>query len=272
MTPKKPSTLTHYTSIEGFLGILKTRKIWASNVMYLNDKKELIHALNSIKNPISEIIKTLPNKPNICNALKLFSDSVNVENIPDTYAACFCDGEDKLSMWRGYSKNNQGIAISFGYNHIDKITINTPIETNKVIYSDFSTEKKLQHQLKSSINMFIDIDELIGYSEIKSMNYIENSIYLILARFKHFGFRDEGEWRLIIQDTNGSIPPEFRSHGNRIIPYTSIDLGGISNGIKKITIGPGSDQELTRKSIKKFMRHNGINDDLVEISKVPYRD
>ena len=36
--------ISHYTSLEGFRGIIESKKIWATNVMFLNDNKEYFHA------------------------------------------------------------------------------------------------------------------------------------------------------------------------------------------------------------------------------------
>lgn len=272
MLPKKPDILAHYTNIDGALGILGRKEIWASNIMYLNDKEELIHALKSIEKPLKEILELVENKSVVHSAIDSISNKISINNIPDTYATSFCLNEDKLSMWRGYSHKSQGVSISFKYDYISKISKNKNINSNKVIYSKFSTERELQKQIKSQIRSFIDIEEIIGNSGSYLRNHIESSIYLILARFKHIGFKDEGEWRLITQDKDGKIRPQFRPHGNRIIPYITLPLENISTGIKKITVGPGNDQELTAKSIKKFMKHNDLNEDIVKISMIPYRD
>jgi hypothetical protein len=39
-----PKTLWHYTSIRGFHGIVTSKKIFATDVRYLNDREEFIYA------------------------------------------------------------------------------------------------------------------------------------------------------------------------------------------------------------------------------------
>ena len=38
--------LYHYTSLEGLLGIIESKSIWATNVLYLNDASELNYSIN----------------------------------------------------------------------------------------------------------------------------------------------------------------------------------------------------------------------------------
>jgi hypothetical protein len=47
-------TYGHYTTLAGLLGIVKTESIWATNIKFLNDEQEFLHALGLIK----EIIAT----------------------------------------------------------------------------------------------------------------------------------------------------------------------------------------------------------------------
>ena len=39
-------SLWHYTSLSGFLGILKDQEIWVTDIRFLNDASELYHFLD----------------------------------------------------------------------------------------------------------------------------------------------------------------------------------------------------------------------------------
>ena len=49
------SFLYHYTSQRGLLGILENKKIWATNIHYLNDSAELYHAIDVLQSGLSYI-------------------------------------------------------------------------------------------------------------------------------------------------------------------------------------------------------------------------
>jgi hypothetical protein len=41
--------LYHNTSIKGHLGIVETKSIWASNILYLNDASEINYSIGLLK-------------------------------------------------------------------------------------------------------------------------------------------------------------------------------------------------------------------------------
>ena len=47
------ATLYHYTSLQGLMGIIESRKLRASDVRYMNDSTELTYALNLLQNAIN---------------------------------------------------------------------------------------------------------------------------------------------------------------------------------------------------------------------------
>ena len=51
----KPSTLFHYTTATGLLGILGSSTLWASDVRFLNDSQEAIYAQDLVANAVRGI-------------------------------------------------------------------------------------------------------------------------------------------------------------------------------------------------------------------------
>ena len=51
-----PDTLYHYTNLEGLMGIIQDKAIWATHTQYLNDTKEYTLALGLIRDEIILII------------------------------------------------------------------------------------------------------------------------------------------------------------------------------------------------------------------------
>ena len=44
-----PNKLYHYTSIDGLLGIIRNKNIWASDIQYLNDKEEFVRTIKLLR-------------------------------------------------------------------------------------------------------------------------------------------------------------------------------------------------------------------------------
>lgn len=49
-----PSTLYHYTSQAGLLGITASRSVWASKIHYLNDGKEFALSVELVREYVAE--------------------------------------------------------------------------------------------------------------------------------------------------------------------------------------------------------------------------
>lgn len=52
--------LYHYTSLEGLMGIIESKSIWATNVLYLNDASELNYSLKLIEEEIDNLKEKIP--------------------------------------------------------------------------------------------------------------------------------------------------------------------------------------------------------------------
>jgi len=92
----------------------------------------------------------------------------------------------------------------------------------------------------------------------------------LLPKFKHLGFKDEREWRYVVQK---DIPPhdmKFRVMQNKIVPYIEIGASDTKFPIRSIRIGPGADQELTARSVETFMKAHKYDIEIT-LSEVPFR-
>lgn len=124
---KPKGLLYHYTTIDGFLGIIDSDNIHATHIRYMNDAQEFLDALEHLDGFINEFDTSLRSR------LKDFiRDSVpTFSSINGVYVASFTDDEaqlnnlgtlpgDRLSQWRAYSENRKGISLGFDYNAVDK--------------------------------------------------------------------------------------------------------------------------------------------------------
>jgi hypothetical protein len=112
MRPSTPYTLSHYTNLVGLVGIVDYGEIWASNVSFLNDRRELQYGLDAA----AKVVKKFASKETYAEWHKPLSTALarlRAGRIPNTYAACFCEKSDLLSQWRGYGGAEQGVAIAF---------------------------------------------------------------------------------------------------------------------------------------------------------------
>ncbi|MEP7223062.1 MAG: DUF2971 domain-containing protein [Novosphingobium sp.] len=205
-----PSSISHYTTLEGFQGIVETQSIWASNASFLNDRTELEHALKASKRVISMFSSDKAQKvwsPLIKQVFKELLDGAK----PDTYVTCFCKDDDNLSQWRGYSGDLQGINITFNRAKLEDRLKKEKAEFVEVVYSKHSTAAKFRTSLENEIRDIADLGKMIGeLSEEERIEELRSRVSALLPRFKHIGFKDEREWRFAIQKTVEQKSLKFR--------------------------------------------------------------
>lgn len=108
--------LGHYTNTQGLLGIYQTRTLRATNIKFLNDEQEFVHALNLIR----EIISNTDSKK-AADKIEEFEDfrkkilskldSIDEYSSESIFTLSFSEKTDLLSQWRGYCPNNDGYCL-----------------------------------------------------------------------------------------------------------------------------------------------------------------
>ena len=137
-----PASVFHYTSAQGLMGILGARKIWLTDIGFLNDDEEMKFAARTLADGFERVLfdefgasRPDPEGPmlhrylvtaiHVLHATYGLEPSERLRNrfgggiqrheqlwerLP--FVACFCSDGDLLSMWRGYA-NGSGFAIEF---------------------------------------------------------------------------------------------------------------------------------------------------------------
>ena len=271
-----PEIVYHYTSLEGFFGIVENKSIWLSDYSYLNDRRELKYGADIAKNAIAQLAKTEPDP----NPRELFSDWIEKLEVLENRIcmASFSSEDDSLSQWRAYGP----IAIGFDTRalslHVDQSRLQ-PVEYNPEV------QKKLIEILVYHLKSAYLVDTTEGRLDRIPDAY--HKVYLILeliAFFKDPAFKSENEYRLVyidIPEVLDSIglerpPKSFRISKGRIVPYVpSVDIlpseyRDYKLELKEIVLGPESD-ELLEKGVREFLDENGLTDVISRRSLIPLR-
>lgn len=238
---------------------------------FLNDKAELLHALNASKRAIALLSSRKALKAWSPVLRRLFQELSDGQR-PDTYVACFCGDDDNLSQWRGYGGAVQGVSITFDRAALARRLQNDKAKLYRVTYAKLSTASKLRDALAGELADLAELEESPEESsEEDRHNELLSRVSALLPKFKHIGFRDEREWRFVVQRRLNSDQLQFRASGNKIVPYIVVGAKKTRLPILSVRVGPGTDQDLTAKGLRLFLEARGYNDVRVDISDVPYR-
>ena len=291
------TTLYHYTSQKGFLGIINNESFWASNIFFLNDSTELNLSLNYINSLLGKLnIKCKDNQ-----SQKVIREQITIEFLADIkylineaylddqysqfYVISLTELEDTLSQWRGYCGENSGYSLGFDIqrSNFDKASdIGKKYKCNlgKCMYKPSEHEAILTLIIKwalNKLNELLDtIEDLEKYpfyidSKIKIASEFLSMFFLIAPFLKEPAFKEEKEWRLVfnmsLNRNNDQI--KFTEGKNTITPRLPINLN-LLPPLTKLTIGPNPNQELNFYSTKKLLSSKNL-DLTISKSKLPYR-
>lgn len=265
-----PDYISHYTTISGMMQIISNRCLWASNASFLNDRSELLHALDAAKTAIEKLTSTKAMKqwrPHLERVVNELTDG----KIPDTFVTCFCQDSDNLSQWRGYGGREQGISITFDVEQLSQRLAAEKAKLYKVTYAKLSTPSKVRDTLKGELSELADLNDILGSTPEEDYRDVFRIVSSLLPKFKHLGFKDEREWRFVVQRPTRASRLKFRAGRNRIIPYMELGKADDPLPISMIRVGPGDDQELTAQSLRPFLKANGYEDVEITVSDVPFR-
>lgn len=286
----------HYTDINGFMGIMQNRELWATNTKFLNDKNECIECLHLGQETTREYSEacTDDSKQYLKCFHKVIQDRINQGSNQNIYSISFCREGDLLSQWRGYGQKG-GIAIGFNlvngtmehkgkkvaacYNFVDRYHYETVSEEKrekddfggsdgefmiklwKVIYDKKEKEKILNDLIDIGIQT-VRQGFLRGMYEEELVRNIMYSIDYLLPIFKNEGFEEEKEVRYIWRD-DGTRKIYFREKNGIIIPYIKCMIRDCDCRelevfpVKDIVIGPQPKQKEVIDGVKMFLQHNG---------------
>lgn len=201
---KPIKALCHYTSLPTLFSILESDSLWATATRFSNDSSEEM----------------------------VFSDTSYFENTKikmDNFLLCLSQNEDCLSQWRGYCPNGGGAV---------ELDLMSPRQYS-VLYANYDTTS--QYRLVENAPLRVLYvprnralhEEIIRVIQEKDATPdIPLKMHNLLPYFKNAAFHEEGEWRLLFENTTNSFSPciRFRTLRDGVkVPYLVIKCGQVSD-------------------------------------------
>lgn len=210
-----PEKLYHYTSKEGFLGIIENKTLWASSILFMNDEKEAC-----IPFEIYGKLLYKEDKDKNTNIRKDYFNFFKEFRGLETYVISFSEKKDDLNMWRAYGDNTSGICIEFNSDSLLKVLKENQekmeLRFEKCIYDE--------QEQKNAIQSFLD-------SKNGSKNLEADGIYKKLLKFSPYfkdeSFRDEKEWRIVVKLDTGLENRKLKKVRFRkdiFVPYCELQI------------------------------------------------
>jgi hypothetical protein len=284
--PRKP--LFHYTTIEGLIGIFRDKKIWATSVSHLNDKRELSIAIDMFKDTIRELAKRLglsieaashpagykPDPgPNFLGSLLSIPD-LALES--QTFVCSFSEDGDQLSQWRGYCPGGHGFSIGFDYSRFRRHIDRQRLILEKCIYNPNKQRECIGGFVKEEIEPMLR--GLTADNLTKRMAESMVLLFHVLPILKDKSFEEEKEWRIVSAFRPSGTRLKFRAGRMTLIPYSEFQLTDPENEaetlpIASICVGPSPNSAESLSAIKALLEQEKMSESVRVIpSRIPYRE
>lgn len=276
-----PSHLWHYTSADGLVSILKSTQIWASNIAFLNDTKEIEHAVDYAKNAIGNRLNRTDLTSDERLALEEMSQACG-SAAKRYYVASFSEDQDLLSQWRAYCPPGGGYSLGISSEHLLSVSRDQQFLLSPCIYDHRSQYQIMVEFTEFFLQIFreraLQQDDQLALRKNLAWEFAQH-----VTRFgptlKHPTFQEEREWRLIspmVQEPHPHL--DFRGTPSRVVPFYKFSLSTeahpdlVRAGTNQLTtiVGPTSDRDSSGMAVQ-FLMTSLFGTSRSGSSEVPYR-
>jgi hypothetical protein len=284
-----PEVLYHYTNAAGFAGIVERNELWASDAAFLNDSTELVYIGEVLADVIIDLRRSYDEDRVVLGTI----DQIEIQfgntfsQLFETYVICFCQQGDLLSQWRGYPSGGGGYAIGFRSSALSQMAG----MLRRVVYAREAQQQFVREAIDPLCEAMAGVpgadaqrlfDLLI--TEIGALGGMINECGY---SFKHPGFEQEAEWRIVtlrIRDPDlipqgssiDNSPPSIRPTRNGLLPFikNKLVLDEKANlPIAEVVVGPSAHPALALKAAIQLLKNAGYPhpEGLVRHSAIPLR-
>jgi hypothetical protein len=275
-----PDVLYHHTDVAGLIGICSSRSLWATNLRFMNDARELAHSRKLMIDVLGEAMTRarLPAQLEVIQEIKRMIVGMRV-GYPDSYSVSFSADGDLLSQWRAYGSSGGGYAIGF-----DTAGLVRPPSTypqprrflHRVIYDEETPLGTLRRTADAMLALFACVDPDSDLAESRARVFSSlGELVGFTTGFKDPSFAEEKEWRAVYVIPHGDFEQiRFRPSNGVAVPYINLKVGTDPEGklpIREVVQGPRVDSDTGVRSLELLLAGNGYPDVAVTASAIPLR-
>jgi hypothetical protein len=277
-----PQIIYHYTNDVGLKGILKTGKLWLTDMFNLNDPSELGHTFSHVtKILIDKAVDGPPESTYFSQQFEKFLSQEKYKQCVHSFVCSFSFCGDDLGQWRAYADNGRGYALGFDTVELEAaFNCGTPISNNSTFPICYDDAKGVESSKQLVEKMFhlISLPRGRGLADAAVSEYM-SELYNLLAvnaliaglGFKHEAYKHENEFRFL-EMHSALLPPEVKYRARRysLVKYREFDWRRSAPGaLKRIIRGPAADNRAVQFATDSLHLFHGATIPL-ERSKIPY--
>ena len=288
--------LAHYTSLDAFRSILRSKEMWLSRVLDMNDTSEIVGGATIIAEGLAEYgPKIFLNPPYAALEVGQQFDARRPMLETDTYVLSLCEHgsdeeTDRLAMWRAYGHNGNSLCLVLRKDTMlgQKAQGRFAVQWSPIDYqSPAQLKARLRQRLEQIEDTFRALPKAVAAlpPQLLGMLIAQCAVPLVLGH-KHVAFRDEREIRFVrSRILQPLVPPDgagyrtVHSSGRAksvfVLPlrnYPEFPVNAdLSAMLDHIIVGPSHQQDQMYSEVRDSLDAEGLTQVRIHRSEIPYR-
>ena len=278
--PLPDSPLYHYTDAGGLHGILGDEALWATHAGYLNDSQEFVFGIQKVEKALKLLAEDPPDELKPASVLDLLTPiryslalssfaaqlgraTVSLRENFGPFVTCLSTSDDQLSQWRGYGKGG-GYSIRFNTQKFRE-SVQRHDAQHRFVEMRYEKRNDFDPALREQLIKYLKevapylpsapVPWLVADLDVEVRQKIDDIVEPLIdsalnnaTRQKHWGFREENEYRIIAFGTAHFHTP----HETGLVPRVKITFD--PGCIEEIMVGPGQHMEGREYSVRSYIQ------------------
>lgn len=266
----------HYTSGGAAAEILDQAKIRATNILYLDDGREMQHALDYFRRAMATRAAEHPSpvSTELNTLIDAYLSQVGTTVPPDIWIVTFSANRDSARQWEAIAPSGHGVAFGFNPTLLSRAADAGGILLAPCCYDDATKlaimgrgldvlERLYERRLRATPRGRADAELLV--------RYVVRELALFGALMKRSDLAHEAEWRMILCN-----PCQTAVGARRILSFSKpeytglqieIDLADANDRLPlaEIIAGPSPYQQMTARAFRTLLYKFGY--DRIDVSR-----
>jgi hypothetical protein len=280
-----PAVVYHYAGVAAFVGIVNSRRLWATISSELNDLTELLRAADVLRS-VLRVRAQATVRPEYS---ALYPPQVTTfdfarSDVIEIFVASLTAAEDDLPQWDRYADRGYGVAIGFDTGALQALHAAEHIR-QQMGFVEVSYQAARQREF---FELFVAAWEheaavAVGRDLARAADplmymaawfgNLAGCACAILPRMKSPHFESEHEWRIVHAHVP-NLPPDCAVVGETgHKPHVELDLTQLTGELPIVTLwlGPGIANDESERVVRAFLDARGLAGIAIHRSSVPLR-
>jgi len=260
------NTLFHYTTGEAAAGILDQAAFRASNILYLDDGRELQHAVDMFRQAMAlrRERSFTPDADALSRIVARYLSEAGQHVPPDVWLVTFTEQRDWAAHWKTYGGTTHGVALGFVPQALSRAAEAGGAFIAPCCYDDDTKIAIMSRGLDLLERLYAERSRK-GSTDAATrlVRYVVRELALFGALMKRSDLAAENEWRIIVvnpsQTAVGARRIQARAKPGYTALYIDLEVGDAQDQLPltEILVGPSRHQVLTERAFRTLLYKYG---------------